>query len=66
MWEIIIVLAAVVTGAVAVFLIIKRQAKGGAAACCRGCPYGDEPSRCAPPAGAGDLPPDCPAVDNGK
>lgn len=57
-WDIIIISAAVVIGAVALFLIIKRQATGGAA-CCRGCPYGGDPSRCAPPTDAGDVPAGC-------
>ena len=59
MWDIIIILAAVVIGAVASFLIIKRQAKSGAPGCCSGCPYGGAPSHCAPPPEAGDIPDGC-------
>jgi len=58
MWETIIILAAVVIGAVAVLLIIKRQAKGGAPGCC-GCPYGRDPSHCTPPPEADDVPAGC-------
>lgn len=59
MWETIIILVAVVIGAVSLILIIKRQAKRGAAGACSACPYGTNPSECAPPAHAPDVPDEC-------
>lgn len=59
MWETITILAAVAAGAIALILIIRRQAKGRAPGCCGNCPYGPNPSECAPPAAAADVPAEC-------
>ena len=56
--EIAVVVAAVLFGAAALIFIIRRQVRS-AASHCSSCPYGDSPSRCAPPSDADDLPPDC-------